>query len=370
MACCDVKAQRRLQALSGHLETKEAKLTRMMRDGEFDRFRRFQKIDAHTHHNVEGTTFGETAAEMGFDCIMTINADIALDEWPYVAEQKRLARAARPSRVEWCTAFTMEGFEEPGWVEKTIKGIEADLAAGANGVKVWKNIGMEERRKDGSFLMVCDPLFDPIFRYLGDRGVTLVGHCGEPRNCWLPVEEMTVNNDRDYFKENPKYHMYLHKDYPSYEAQIEARDAMLRRNPGLKFMGCHLGSLEWSVERLSTTLTEFPDMCVDFAHRMCHLQFQARDNHAAVRAFFLAHQDQLVYGTDLMFFKGATPKQIRENCVEVWFSDWRFLATTEELECHEVNGKYRGLGLPEHVLRKVYYTNALRWFPHLKKHSK
>eukprot|EP01059_Diplonema_ambulator_P023074 TRINITY_DN3847_c0_g2_i1.p2 TRINITY_DN3847_c0_g2~~TRINITY_DN3847_c0_g2_i1.p2 ORF type:complete len:367 (+),score=158.42 TRINITY_DN3847_c0_g2_i1:1181-2281(+) len=366
MACCDIGAKRRLAVLEGHLGSAPS-LAQGMKSKEFQRFVAFQKLDAHTHHNVEGLTFGKTATECGFDGIMTINADIALDEWPYVAEQKRLAKAVKGNNVHWCTAFTMEGFEEPGWVERTIEGIQQDLAAGATGVKVWKNIGMEERKANGAFIMIDDPLFDPIFRFLADKGVTLVGHCGEPKNCWLPVEQMTVNNDKEYFAANAKYHMYKHPEYPSYQQQIDARDNMLRKNKNLRFMGCHLGSLEWSVAELGKTLDEFSDMSVDFAHRMCHLQYQAKDNREGVREFFMKYQDQLVYGTDLMFFKGDSPQKIRDTCIETWFSDWKFLATDEALSCPEVNGEYRGLALPEYVLRKVYYTNALRWFPTLRK---
>eukprot|EP01063_Lacrimia_lanifica_P027045 TRINITY_DN373_c0_g1_i1.p1 TRINITY_DN373_c0_g1~~TRINITY_DN373_c0_g1_i1.p1 ORF type:complete len:368 (+),score=170.26 TRINITY_DN373_c0_g1_i1:51-1154(+) len=365
MACCDVKAQRRLEALAGHLQTREDRIVQLTKTPEYERFRAFQKLDAHTHHNVEGATFGKTAAECGFDGIMTINANIDLDEWPYVAEQRRLAQAQKHNKVHWCSAFTMEGFEEPGWVEKTLAGVKADIANGATGIKVWKNIGMEERRKNGEFIMIDDPLFDPVFQFLNDNGVTLVGHCGEPKNCWLPCEEMTVNNDREYFATNSKYHMYKHPEYPSYEKQIAARDNMLRRHPGLKFLGCHLGSLEWCVDTLGRTLDEFPDMSVDFAHRMCHLQHQAAQDRDRVRNFFMKYQDQLVYGTDLMFFKGDTPKKIRETCIETWFSDWEFMATDKVLSCHEVNGKYQGLALPEAVLRKIYYTNPLRWFPTL-----
>ena len=261
----------------------------------------------------------------------------------------------------------MEGFGEEGWAERVCVQLQRDIEAGATGVKVWKNIGMELRKEDGSFLMVDDPLFDPIFQFIKSSGITLVGHCGEPKNCWLPCDQMTVNNDREYFADNAKYHMYKHPEYPSYEAQIAARDALLRRNDGINFMGCHLGSLEWSVDRLGATLREFPNMCVDFAHRMCHLQYQsAKYGAEKVRAFFLEFQGQLVYGTDLMFFKGTTDAQIRDNCVEVWFSDWRFLATPDTLSCSEVNGSYQGLNLPQEVLAKVYYTNSLRWFPQLK----
>ena len=364
MACCDI-AHRRLEVLKSHVGTPGPSAIAGARDSDIKRFKRQMKIDAHVHHNVEGIAFAEAAKKWGFSCVQSINADIDLDEWPYVEEQKRLALREQGNRVEWVTAFTCDGFEKPGWAQKVINSIKKDISLGANGVKVWKNIGMEIKKSDGSWLMISDPVFDPIFAFLAQQKVTLVGHCGEPKNCWLPVEEMTVNNDRDYFSKNSKYHMFLHPELPSYESQIDARDNMLARNPSLNFMGCHLGSLEWSTTELGNRLRKYPNMCVDFAHRMCHLQHQAAQQYEQTRKFFIEFQDQLVYGTDLMFFKGDSPHKIAESCEEVWVSDWLFLSTGEKQTCPEVNGEYKGLALPESVLDKIYWRNAVRWFPRL-----
>eukprot|EP01060_Flectonema_neradi_P012851 TRINITY_DN19632_c0_g1_i1.p1 TRINITY_DN19632_c0_g1~~TRINITY_DN19632_c0_g1_i1.p1 ORF type:complete len:383 (+),score=52.12 TRINITY_DN19632_c0_g1_i1:40-1149(+) len=361
MACCDV-AHRRLSVLKTHVGEASTPLM-AVRDTDIERFKRQRKIDAHVHHNVEGTAFANAAKKWNFSCVQSINADIDLDEWPYIAEQKRLALEQRHNNVEWITTFTCENFDQPGWSERVIASIKKDISLGANGVKVWKNIGMEIKKPDGTWLMISDPVFDPIFAFLAKQNVTLVGHCGEPKNCWLPVEQMTVNNDREYFSTNRKYHMFHHPELPSYEAQIQARDDMLEKNPTLKFMGCHLGSLEWSVVELGRRLTKFPNMSVDFAHRMCHLQHQASRDYEQTRQFFIDYQDQLVYGTDLMFFKGDSDKKIADNCEESWLSDWLFLSTSRELTCPEVNGTYKGLNLPDAVLDKVYWRNAIRWFP-------
>jgi hypothetical protein len=93
--------------------------------------------------------------------------------------------------------------------------------------------------------------FTPIFRMLEERGTVVLGHLGEPRNAWLPLAEMTINGDREYFKTHPQYHMATHAEWPSYEQQIAARDRMLDRHPRLRFVGVHLASLEWSVDRIT-----------------------------------------------------------------------------------------------------------------------
>ena len=75
----------------------------------------------------------------------------------------------------------------------------------------------------------------------------------------------------------PEYHMYLHPEYPSYEDQIETRDNLLRKHPGLHFVGAHLGSMEWSLEEMASHFDMFPNMSVDMAARISHLENHAQE---------------------------------------------------------------------------------------------
>ena len=81
------------------------------------------------------------------------------------------------------------------------------FAEGAVAVKFWKDIGMQQRDPDGRAVMIDDARFDPLFDWLEQRGVPVLGHQGEPRNAWLPLDEMTIRGDREYFAEHPQYHM-------------------------------------------------------------------------------------------------------------------------------------------------------------------
>ena len=153
---------------------------------------------------------------------------------------------------------------------------------GAVAVKVWKDVGMVLKDPDGKYVMADDARLDPVFSALAKQGRTLVAHLGEPRNCWLPVDQMTVDGDRRYFAAHPEYHGLLHPEIPNYEAQVAARDRMLERHPTLRVVGCHLGSLEYDVDELAKRLDKYPNLAVDLSARIVHLQIQPRDK---VRAF-------------------------------------------------------------------------------------
>jgi predicted TIM-barrel fold metal-dependent hydrolase len=325
-------------------------------------FEKVKKIDAHVHINAMNPHLLEQAREDNFK-LLTINTDV-----PYygisVKEQFEITNQLQeryPDVVSFISSFETDNFKENNWPEKNIDFLQKTVEEGAVGIKTWKNIGMELRAEDSSFVMLDDPAFDPIMNIIKQNDISLLSHVGEPKNCWLPVEEMTVNNDRFYFREHPQYHMYLHPEYPSYEELIASRDRMLERHPDMRFVGAHLGSLEWSVEELAATLDKYPNMAVDMADRICHLQYQAMNDHEKVRNFLIKYQDRLLYGTDIEVDHTTTSEE-KSQWHQVWLNDWKFFVTDEMLEADEVNNSFKGMKLPKPVIRKIYYENAKRWY--------
>ena len=178
----------------------------------------------------------------------------------------------------------------------------------------------------------------------------------------LPLADMTVNGDREYFRDHPQYHMYLHPELPSYEQQMAARDRMLARNPDLRFMGAHMASLEWSVDELAHFLDTHPNAVVDLAARMGQVQYQSNRDRDKVRRFFIHYQDRLLYGTDLTQESGAASADIRKEAHAVWLRDWQYLTTDSIQRVPELDAPVRGLSLPRGVIRRIYSANAERWF--------
>lgn len=324
-----------------------------------------EKIDAHVHLNVANPIVIEQGIE---DNMKMITLNVANGRTP-VPEQQRVALELRENhadRLAYTSAFSLEGFNDSeAWQENTLDYLEQSFENGAIAVKVWKNIGMELRDENGDFVMIDDPQFDPIFQYLNDENIPLFGHIGEPRNCWLPLEEMTVANDRDYFENNPQYHMYKHPEYPSYEEIIAARDAMLDKNEGLTFFGAHLGSMEWSIDMMSEHLDEYPNMILGMAHRIPHLQYLAQQDREALRNFFIKYQDRFLYSTDLQLYESSDPEEVRQLAEDTWRSDWEFFVTDNTLEVWQVEGSFQGLKLPKEVVDKLYRENARKWIPNL-----
>ena len=335
-------------------------------------FTRVHKIDAHVHANSDDRIFLDLAVKDGFE-LLSINVDYP--DFPPLGQQAQIAHkllAADPAHFHYAATFSMQGFGTPQWTPDTIRHLDAEFERGASAVKVWKNIGMVEKDSDGHLIMLDDPGFDGVMKHLEERKVPLIAHQAEPKNCWLPLEQMTTENDRSYFRDHPEYYMYLHPEQPSYETLMAARDRFVARHPKLSFVGAHMASIEWSVDELAKFLQAFPNASVDLAARMTQVQYQSKRDYAKVRAFFIRYQDRILYGSDLTEEPpGAderaqnpptSAKLFAKEADDFWRSDWMYLATSGSQHVEAIGADAPGLALPKAVIDKIYSKNARRVF--------
>lgn len=327
-------------------------------------FRKVLKVDTHVHIATDKGFFEEQAAIDNF-ALVTINVDHSRQELLDLQLDMAIKSVRKhPGRVFYEPSFYFDttAWRTDRWSNAVIAYLEKSIVEGAVGVKLWKNIGMTVRDRNGKFIMVDDPGIKPVIDFIVSKNLAVTGHIGEPRNCWLPLEEMTIKGDMSYFKNNPQYHMFLHPEYPSYEDQIDARDHLLELHPDMKFIGCHLGSLEYDVDELAKRLDKYPNMAVDMAARISHLQYQSVTDRDKVRDFCIRYQDRLMYGTDLSDGIADGREKLGEALHETWFNDWKYFVTDEEMSTDEFDGKFNGLKLPKEVVDKIYRENAIDWY--------
>ncbi len=320
------------------------------------------KIDAHIHYNYDRSTLCKLGDQFKFR-FLTINTDVPF--FPSLEVQQRISKQIRsqfPGSLDFICTFETSSLFESDWSNRAISQIQTSLNSGAIGVKVWKNIGMNLRDPSGNLITIDNPLFDPVFDFLEKEKITVIGHLGEPRNCWLPVDKMTVASDRNYFSAHPEYHMHLHPEFPDYSTQIRARNLRLHKNPDLRFVGAHLASLEWNVDEISKWLKEYHGCAVDLAERINHLQLQSITNHKKIREFFEAYQDRIIYGTDIIDDGSMSEEQLVQELTNRWLDHWNFFSSGEPLSSPEFPGTFHGLNLTPEILAKIYQKNASNWY--------
>lgn len=328
-----------------------------------DDFYTVRKIDGHVHIGSDHPGLVEQALQDNFALLSIITE---VPDYPAIDDQENDCLSLMekfPGKISYLTTFETETILEPGWKERTLSKLKTSFKNGAAGIKVWKNIGMVVKDAHNEFIQINDPVFDPVFRHLSDHKIPVMGHIGEPRSCWLPIEEMVVNNDKAYFARYPEYHMYLHPENPSYEQLIAARDSVMIKFPELSFVGAHMGSMEWSIDMIIDHLDRFPNFSVDLTDRICYLQHASVADWQKVHDFFIDYQDRIMYGTDIETWDSVAAEVTRKNAHEIWTRDWEYFTSDKTLTAPAVNGSFKGLKLPREVIDKIYYKNAVKKYP-------
>lgn len=256
----------------------------------------------------------------------------------------------------WCSTFDPQDSESPGFADREEKVLNATFAEGAVAVKIWKIIGMELKKRDGSYLMPDDPAFSPIYADIAAHNRTMLAHLAEPASCWLAPNP--ASPDFDYYSQHPEWYMFRHPDHPAQKTILDARDHLLASNPKLRVVGCHLGSMEVDVDEIARHFDRYPNFAVDTAARVPYLMMQRPEK---VRAFLTKYQDRVLYGTDEGLRPGNDPADTLGKWEARLLNDWKYFATSEWVEYK--GKKYQGLALPQPILRKLYHENAVRWVP-------
>jgi predicted TIM-barrel fold metal-dependent hydrolase len=322
-------------------------------------FTSLEPIDVHTHISQTGPAFIGMLEHLHMHVLDILYVD---DTEPYRASilpQKDDALkfiASSKGRAQWCTTFDPFRFNDENFSRKAIDALNQDFANGAVAAKIWKNVGMELKNTSGQYVMPDDPRFQSIYHELAVRNKTLIAHLAAVDAAWEPHSSNAPNTA--YFAENPQWDMSVKPGAPTKQAILQARDHVLARNPDLRVVGAHLGSMEADLDGLASRLELYPNFAVDTAARVQNLMIQPRDK---VRAFILKYQDRILYGTDLRFESETSDREAAQAWEKIYTIDWRYFATddTFEFKGHEV----KGLNLPRSVLKKLYHDNALRCVP-------
>ncbi|MEJ7811379.1 MAG: amidohydrolase family protein [Gemmatimonadaceae bacterium] len=233
----------------------------------------------------------------------------------------------------------------PGWAEKAVAQLEADVAAGAVGVgEIGKGFGQSIRKADGSRLKLDDPELTPIWSACARLGLPVFVHTGDPQEFYQPLD---YTNERwlelSLFAERRVPPDRL----PRFDELMAERDNLFRRHPKTTFVAAHMGWHANDLGRLGKMLTEMPNVYTEVGAVLYDIGRQPRGAHD----FFVKFQDRILFGKD-----SFQPEEYPYY--------WRVFETRDEYFDYYRNyhafWKLYGIDLPDSVLKKVYYGNALK----------
>ena len=315
---------------------------------------RFPVIDAHIHL---GSTFGggwtkRPLAEL-IDAMDQAGLEALVDMdggWGERLLEKHLDyfKAKAPERFFHFGGVDLNRWPEHGdrFGEWAAARFRDQVRRGAQGLKVWKNLGLRVRDQHGQLVAVDDARLDPLWETAADLGTPVLIHVADPVAFFDPLD--AYNERWEELHAHPDWH-FPSPPYPTFQTVVGGLERLVLRHPRTVFIGAHVGCYAENLAWVGQLLDRAPNFNVDISARISEL---GRQPYSA-RRFFLKYADRILFGTD----GGAN--------VDGYRLYYRFLETQDEYFDYglgEIPGQGRwriyGLFLPDHVLEKVYCLNA------------
>lgn len=268
-----------------------------------------------------------------------------------LSEKIENIKSTYPNRFVVFANVDFDGVGEPGWSEKAAAQLETDIKNGARGLKIFKSLGLRYKDSDGKRLAIDDPRLDPIWAKCGEMGVPVLIHAADPKSFWDPMDS---SNERWLELKTRPRRKRSATDPAPWEQIIAEQHHVFKKHPNTKFINAHMGWYANDLATLGALLDEMPNMNVGIAAVIAELGRQPK----FARDFFIKYQDRILFGKD-----SWQPDEFPTY--------FRVLETGDEYfpyykKYHAFWAMY-GLELPDDVLRKVYYRNALNLIPGLDK---
>ncbi|KQU95306.1 amidohydrolase family protein [Devosia sp. Root105] len=255
-------------------------------------------------------------------------------------------RFASFARLDWTDTGST------GWGGRFAASFADSARRGASGLKLWKDIGLGTRDEQGEPLFLDDRRLSPLWQAVAASGVPVLVHVADPVAFFRPLD---ASNERyEELSHHPDWHFHG-PQFPSFERLIGSLENAVADNPGVAFIGAHVGCYAEDLGWVDRMLSSYPNFHIDISARIAELGRQPR----AARRLLLKHPTRVLMGTDIFPAQASDYRRYL-----------RFLATDDECFPYSDDnppgtGRWSisALDLPDEVLKLVTAENAVRLIP-------
>ncbi|WPP53467.1 amidohydrolase family protein [Catalinimonas niigatensis] len=320
---------------------------------------KFPFVDIHSHqYNMPEQDLAATIASMDtLNMAVMVNlsgrgfkrspAGFDINSTEHLAKSMEKIQKEYPNRFILFTNVSFRNIGKEGWVENAVKELEEDVKNGAKGLKIFKSLGLSVKDVHGNRVAVDDPCLDPIWAKCGELGIPVLIHSADPKPFW---DSLDAKNERWLELKTHTGRKRTATDPAPWEQIIEEQHHVFAKHPNTKFINAHMGWYANDLDHLGELMERYPNMYVGIGAVIAELGRQPR--HA--KAFFIKYQDRIIFGKD-----SWQPEEFPTY--------FRVLETADEYfpyhKRYHAFWRMYGLDLPDEVLKKVYYKNAMSLIP-------
>ena len=252
-----------------------------------------------------------------------------------------------PTRFGLFINIDFENIDNKNFSETQVALIDSAVIGGVMGLKVYKSLGLTSKDNKGARIAINDIRLDPIWKACGDNNIPVLIHSGEPASFWNPKDKF---NER-WLELRQKPNRYRDPEInPSFEEVMAEQHDVFKKHPNTTFINAHLGWMGNDLDRLGEHLDLYPNVLTEIGAVLAEIGRQP----IKANQFFTAYQDRILFGKD-------------SYNVSEYYTYFRVLETNDEYfkyyRKRHAHWRMYGLALPDSILKKLYYKNALKIFP-------
>jgi predicted TIM-barrel fold metal-dependent hydrolase len=313
---------------------------------------KFPFVDVHSHH-WRAATMTQGAADTLIMEMDAMNMAVIVNLSGRSGEALRMAienmEKRYPNRIVTFANVDFEGVGGEGWTENAVAQLRADIEAGARGLKVYKNLGMDVVDTDGNRVAVNDSRLDPIWALAGEMGIPVLIHSADPPNFWKPRDK----NNEKWLELKLRPNRYRPPgEYPPFEQIMDEHFDIMRKHRGTTFISAHMSWLGNDLGALGAKLDEHPNMVTEMGAVIYELGRQPR----MAKEFLTQYKDRVMMGKD-----SYNPDEFHTY--------FRTYETEDEYfpyyRKYHAQWRLYGIGLSDDVLQHIYYKTAMNVIPGL-----
>lgn len=306
-------------------------------------------IDVHSHQWGMGSKNLDILAGAMNDINMAVMVNLSGGSGSNITSAIDNINNSHPNRFIVFANVDFDGVGKENWTKNAVAQLEEDVKNGAKGLKIFKSLGLYQTDVDGNRIPVDDQRLYPIWEKCGELGIPVLIHSADPKQFWEPHDnqnerwlELKLRPRRKRSDTNPA----------PWQQIIDEQLRMFKRHPQTTFINAHMGWYANNLSRLSEIMEMIPNMYVEIGAVIAELGRQPRN----ARAFLTKYQNRILFGKDAW-----NPEE--------YHTYFRVLETEDEYfpyyKRYHAFWKMYGLGLPDEVLKKLYYKNALKIIPNI-----
>jgi uncharacterized protein len=313
---------------------------------------KFPFIDIHTHDLARARDPQKFIADMDqVNMRIMVASPVA---GSFGARTKAILDAikAHPQSARFAsmTNIDFSNLDDPNYSQRAALQLEQDIKNGAIGLKVHKQLGFGLTDSKGR-VKVDDHRFDAVWKMAAKYKIPVLIHTADPKPLFDPMDKY---NERWLELRMQPGRARAERSGPTWDEVIQEQHNLFAQNPQTTFINAHMGWMAHDLAALGALLDKLPNMQVEFAAILGELGRQPR----AAKRFFVKYQDRILFGKDTyriaeypFYFRMLESDDEWIDNIRKYHGLWKLYA----------------LDLPDDVLKKVYYKNALRIFPTLSK---